>query len=76
MVSKKVFYQMHRRFIEIFNLLNLLTKLGFSDSQIVAARNGIFQTGGLSKTLTLKLESKHTLTTDNRLPNQCINWSC
>ena len=47
---------------------------GFSDSQIMAARNhSISQTGGLSKTLTLKLESKIMFTTNIDTKDRLIN---
>ena len=47
---------------------------GFSDSQIMAAGNcSISQTGGQSKILTLKLESKIILTTNIDITDRLIN---
>ena len=47
---------------------------GFSDSQIMAARNhSISQPGSLSKTLTLKLESIIMLTTNIDITDHLIN---
>ena len=46
---------------------------GFSDSQIMAARNySIYQTGGLSKTLTLKLEA-NVMPTNINITDSLIN---
>ena len=48
---------------------------GFSDSQIMAARNrSISQTGDLSKTQTLKLGSEVMLTVN--MDKLWTNWSC
>ena len=53
---------------------SIQTDCGFSDSQIMAARNRrISQTGGLSKTLALKLESKIMLTTNTDITDRLIN---
>ena len=47
---------------------------GFSDSKIMPARNrSISQTGGLWKTLTLKLESEIILTTNIDITDRLIN---
>ena len=47
---------------------------GFADSQIMAARNhSISQSGGLSKTLTVKLESNSMLTTNIVITDRLIN---
>lgn len=46
----------------------------FSESQIVAARNqSVYQTGGLSKTLTQKMESKIIFTTNIDITDCLVN---